>query len=631
MRAKRTVGLALILVLALCAGAQAWDEGLAARFGSPGRQASGGRQPAALGPCVAVNNGYTLGDLWFPGIYTIGLCLYTGYYPGASQNQQIFQSAPWVGGYAEDGGGEAWTAIGTFDQLDFLMWDTICSGFRIAEPGRSSVDVESTFDTAESPRDLGIAMTLRYMMWSDSRYDDFVVVKAGLKFGKTVKHFWWGWMTDCDIGNNTLSDYYYDDLVGYDDAQGVAYMYDDDGDPAVLTDPKSKLLSPTHVGHVLLSAPPPGGRITEPGAASTSWETFTWWDWNNDVIGDAAAYERLSQGTIKSNPPEQPFDYRMLTSIGPYEVEAGDSATFYFALVFGEGFDQSYWARRAKMGASLSIMGSLVEHVENARALFENGFVIDDPAPDVPLLGEPMANGREVRLDWECSSEEDNDFAGYRVYRSTVSNVGPWDLIREFGSKPYENSCADTLKIGFPTFYAVTAYDQAGNESTLGAAQGKTVDGVYATTVPSDFDGDCESSCEEECQGCPECVARCVEQCMNQRLAHALDRVLVSPNPYRGSGDWERLDYEGRIAFMNLPKRCAVYIYSLTGEMVDAVYHNLPGDASPDPVGGETGGESWDMLTSNNQTIASGIYIFRVVSDAYGEKVGKFAVIKGDR
>ena len=118
---------------------------------------------------------------------------------------------------------------------------------------------------------------------------------------------------------------------------------------------------------------------------------------------------------------------------------------------------------------------------------------------------------------------------------------------------------------------------------------------------------------------------------MEQRRAAALDHILVAPNPYRGSADWERLDYEGRISFFNLPKRCTIYIYTVTGELVDVVYHNLPGDDTPDPEGSETGGERWDMITSNGQSIASGIYIYRVESPDYGEKIGKFAVIKGER
>jgi hypothetical protein len=56
----------------------------------------------------------------------------------------------------------------------------------------------------------------------------------------------------------------------------------------------------------------------------------------------------------------------------------------------------------------------------------------------------------------------------------------------------------------------------------------------------------------------------------------------------------------------------------------------MAGDDSPDPAGSETGGESWDMLTANSQSIASGIYIYRVESPEHGQKIGKFAVIRGE-
>ena len=628
MKPKCAVTICCMMVLLLSADVLAWDDGVISQFGPPPGRVT---ERAPMAPCVSATSVYTIGDLWFPQIYTIGICLYTGYYPGSAQDQQVFQCGPWAGGYVGDSEtGEPWTAMGTFDQLDFLMYDNVCSGFRVSQPGNSSVDVESTFDTFWSPHDLGMRLTLRYMMWEDPRLDDFILIEAGLKFTKPIHHFWWGWMSDCDIGNNDLPDYHYDDLVAYDDVRGVAYMYDDDGDPAFESDRMSKLLSPTHVGQVLLSAPPPGGRITEEATTSTSWETFSWWDWNNDVTGDASAYDRLSTGAIKHYPPETPFDYRMMTAIGPYEVEAGDSATIYLALVFGEGLDAAYWSRRAKAGGEVSAMGSMMEHVDNLRSFFADGLTIDDPAPAVPAMEAPLLDGRKVTLRWRSDSEEDDDFAGYRIYKSLVSNTGPWQLISDFVGRPFANQHADTLRIGFPTFYLATAYDGAGNESTQGAATAKTLSGVYATTLPSDYDGDCKSACEKQCQGCPECYERCFQNCMQGRLTGVLDRVLVAPNPYRGSADWERLDYEGRISFYNLPKQCSIYIYSMTGELVDVIYHNMAGDQTWEDAN-QTGGEHWDMLTSNNQSIASGIYIYRVVSPEYGEKIGKFAIIKGER
>jgi hypothetical protein len=627
MEIRKTIPIYALIVLIVSFNAFAYHPGLAERLEHDGA----GLLQGTAAPCVSANFNFTIGDLWYPAVYTVGITLETGYYPGSSGNLQIYQGGAWAGGFVvEADAGEPWTAIGTFDQLDFLMYDSVCSGFNVAQPAHNYIEVSSTFDTYYSPTDLGVEHTLTYKMWGDPQVDDFVIIQADLKFNKAVRHFWWGWLNDCDIGNNSLPDYYYDDLTGYDTQSGVAYMYDDDGDPVAESDPTSKLLSPTHVGQVLLAAPPPGGAITEAITTNVAWETFSWWDWNNDVTSGASAYERMATGQIKESPPETPFDYRIMTAIGPYEADAGDEATFVFAIVFGDGLDQSYWTRRAQAGAEVSPMGNLLDHAETAKMFYANGLEIDDPAPAAPDLDEPLLEGREVELSWQSVSEEDDDFAGYRVYRSLVSNVGPWDLIGHYPGRPFVNTHLDTLRIGFPTFYLATAYDIAGNESTTGSMFTKTVDGVYATTKPTDYTGDCEDYCAAECQGCPECYERCMESCMAERLANPLDNILVAPNPYRGSAAWERQDYESRISFYNLPKRCTIYIHSMTGELINTVPHNMSGDPDPDPPGTETGGESWDMLTYNNQSIASGIYIYRVVSPEYGEKIGKFAVIKGE-
>lgn len=624
---RKSLALIFVIVIGCPVLIFAWDRNL----GGNGIPLESAHQILTKASCVSSFSNYVIGDLWFPKIYTIGLSLYTGYYPGSTGNTSIFQTGLWAGGYTDDGEGEPWATIATFDRYDFLRYDTICSGFKVAAPGNSSIDLESTFNTEGSTRDLGMTVTLRYMMWNDPRVDDFIVIKIGLSFSKSITGFWLGWMTDCDIGNNDLPDYYYDDLVGFNEQMGLAYMYDDDGDPVSPSDRRSKLLSPTYVGQILLSGPPPGGRITASPTKNISWETFNWWDWNNDITGDASAYSRLSAGTIKKYPPDVPFDYRMLTAVGPYDVQPGDTATFYMALVFGEGYDKAFWSSRAKIGGEVSDLGSMLEHAEALKSFFASEMVLPDPAPHPPLLSEPRSEGRVVTLSWESPSEEDPDFAGYKVYRSMVSNIGPWELIHNFDKPPYRHSCSDTLRIGFPTFYLVTGYDLAGNESTKGSAYAKTLSGVYATTLPSDFAGGCSDSCQNHCQGCPECYQECMNKCLSLIRKSALSQILVAPNPYRGSADWERLDYEGKIFFFNLPKTCMISIYTVSGELVDVIYHNMAGDPSPDPEGNETGGEAWDMITSNGQSIASGIYIYRVSSPDYGEKIGKFAIIKGQR
>ena len=55
--------------------------------------------------------------------------------------------------------------------------------------------------------------------------------------------------------------------------------------------------------------------------------------------------------------------------------------------------------------------------------------------------------------------------------------------------------------------------------------------------------------------------------------------------------------------------------------------HNLIGDNTMDG----SGDESWDLLSQNRQTIASGMYLFRAVAENGDETSGKFVIVKGQR
>ncbi len=97
-----------------------------------------------------------------------------------------------------------------------------------------------------------------------------------------------------------------------------------------------------------------------------------------------------------------------------------------------------------------------------------------------------------------------------------------------------------------------------------------------------------------------------------------LDDILVVPNPYIVRNDWEPSRDYSRIAFTHLPDQCTIRIYTLAGDHLRTLHHE---SATFD------GNENWDLLTKNNQKIAAGIYIFHVDSP-YGEKIGKFAVVR---
>ncbi|MBM3241470.1 hypothetical protein FJZ31_34750 [Candidatus Poribacteria bacterium] len=111
-----------------------------------------------------------------------------------------------------------------------------------------------------------------------------------------------------------------------------------------------------------------------------------------------------------------------------------------------------------------------------------------------------------------------------------------------------------------------------------------------------------------------------------------LDNIKVVPNPYFVTNRSVTQEGTDRIFFTHLPAKCTIRIYTLAGEFVRQIEHDGFGSPFPDDVfvQGNTGGtESYDLLTYNQQALASGIYIYHVDAGEIGQKIGKFAIIRG--
>jgi hypothetical protein len=119
--------------------------------------------------------------------------------------------------------------------------------------------------------------------------------------------------------------------------------------------------------------------------------------------------------------------------------------------------------------------------------------------------------------------------------------------------------------------------------------------------------------------------------------------VIVYPNPYRLDGGYRENGFEGRdyynnrgqlieqdgllpertraIHFANLPAKCTIRIFSIDGDLVRVIEHDVPPDFP------QSSHERWDMITRNTQAVASGIYYFHVESDI-GSQIGTIVIIK---
>lgn len=291
--------------------------------------------------------------------------------------------------------------------------------------------------------------------------------------------------------------------------------------------------------------------------------------------------------------------------------------------------------------------------------------------PAIPDL-HYSAGDRRVDLVWDNSAETaiDNflgtpDFAGYKVYRSKY-NAQNWELIAAFdlegiGATYLTNSEGDTLNPIMVDGERILATDPDYASTKENGVQGtdwsyimvdlpdlvnrfsdtggtfaekdgtpifenieQPINGLKYFYAVAAFDPDkpafglysiesAKSNYRKTLDGAPDPVIPRPDVAPEDNL----DNVKVVPNPYKGTALFESR-YEDRISFINLPPRCKISIFSLTGDMIDEIQKT---DAT-------TGAVYWDLISRNDQKVVSGLYIYTVETPGGEKKIGKFLIIR---
>lgn len=110
------------------------------------------------------------------------------------------------------------------------------------------------------------------------------------------------------------------------------------------------------------------------------------------------------------------------------------------------------------------------------------------------------------------------------------------------------------------------------------------------------------------------------------KTKNELDDIYTVPDPYIAVSTLERKvvnEEEGRgdrkIDFVNLPKRCTIRIFTVSGRLVRTLEH-----AATE----KNRRLAWDLRTKDGLEISHGMYFYVVDAPGIGSKTGKFAVIK---
>ncbi len=99
----------------------------------------------------------------------------------------------------------------------------------------------------------------------------------------------------------------------------------------------------------------------------------------------------------------------------------------------------------------------------------------------------------------------------------------------------------------------------------------------------------------------------------NEAAVNALDLINVVPNPYYAYSAYEKNQIENRVKFTNLPVKCTIRIYTVSGILIRKMTKDSPITSL-----------DWDLKNQAGIPIASGLYIVHVEVPDVGEKILKF-------
>ena len=528
---------------------------------------------------------------------------------------------------------------------------------------------------------MGIVVNQESYAWNYPFADDFVILNYTIKnvSADTFFDVHVGIWADLVVRNTNItpprigSPFYQHVGNGYVDSLRLAYAYDYDGDPG-FTDPG------LYVGLKVLGAiPQANDDIYKLGSKYNAWlfrntDNPTFFSPSNDIT----RYEKMVYGLPESAMDilkSRPGNYMTLITTGPFErFDPDSSINVVFAVVCAAkyGLDPTTedtenskthlyinagWAQTAYNGEDRNSNGILDEgeDINNDGKLTR--YVL--PTPPSPPIYRIAPGNKKVDIYWSNNSEKsrdlitgEEDFEGYRIYRSQLGEdligrdlFGSLTLIADFDSINgigydtgfgfirlaadslvfFEDEIEDgdtlfyhyrfenkNLLNGWQYAYSVTAYDRGDPVNKL-----ESLESSYLANVMRVIPG----------------TPAPIEQ--EKKLT-----VGVYPNPYRTRAAWDgSLERDRKIYFYNLPSHCEVRIFTLAGDLVDYFTHHSNAYTGTDIqwflkfARGETvfsGGEhAWDLVTKDDQAIATGLYLFTVENLDSGEiQTGKFLVIK---
>lgn len=519
---------------------------------------------------------------------------------------------------------------------------------------------------------IGVEIYQESYAWDLSFANNFIIMNYWIKniSNKFLDSMYIGLWTDAVVRNTNItsprtgSSFFDKGGNGFSDSMKIAYEFDATGDIG-FTD--------SYLGVQFL-----GSSVEIDSINFVSWQFRNTTDVNlfapqNDserfrkLLGYFGGENRFPY-QITPELLRAPSNRSMMISAGPIRnLASGDSVNIVFALITAKKFgtdpasldteEQKFnlftsgeWALRAYYGEDRNRNGFL----DPGEDLDTDGkitrYILPTP-PNNPRV-KVIPENQSATIYWDRRAENsvdpitgEQDFEGYRLYRT---NAG-FDLTetQDLQSSLIKMAEFDSLGngIGFNTGFS---YVELSEPESF---PGDTTNYFYKFEVENLLNGWQYVFAVTAFDKGDEVFN--LESLESSKLSNAVKiipgtlptsdenvEIGVYPNPYYANAYWDGSSERLRkIYFYNLPEECKITIYTLAGDVVKRLDHNRESNASElrwfqtysrDGSQIMSGGEhAWDLITDNDQAIATGLYLFSVEDSRTGNiKTGKFLIVK---
>ena len=283
---------------------------------------------------------------------------------------------------------------------------------------------------------------------------------------------------------------------------------------------------------------------------------------------------------------------------GPVTIQPQESVSYMVGLIVADTKDE------------------MIEINEQLWSYYYDDFNIAT-VPSPSIVAE--ASDRAVTINWDNRLDVEyinpinntNDLEGYLIYRTTDQTLTNWTVLDTIPMQFKDDSLVvdkayeytdNAVFNGFNYFYNISAYRMG--------LTGNLEESIRLSDL---------NNIENQ-----ENAIAIVPMTKPATTKDDIDAIKVVPNPYVVSASWDEARIGNspfgepirNLAFTHLPSPCTIRIYTVDGDLVKTIDHH-----------DNSGREEWNLLTSENRPVVSGIYFYHVDSEI-GEKLGRFAIIR---